>query len=39
MATYGVGDFSSFASCKKSIVCLTLSEKRTGEAALGGCIF
>ena len=25
--------FSSFVSCKKSIACLTLSEKRTSEAA------
>ena len=33
MARYGVGDFSSFVSCKKGIVCLTLSEKRAGEAA------
>ena len=24
VARYGVGDFSSFVSCKKSIVCLTL---------------
>ena len=29
----GVSDFSSFVSCEKSIICLTLSEKRTGEAA------
>ena len=29
-----VDDSSSFVSCKKSIVCLTLSEKRTSEAAL-----
>ena len=35
MARYGVGDFSSFVSCKKSIVCLTLPEKRTTEAAWG----
>ena len=34
VARYGVGDFSSFFSCKKSIVCLIHSEKRTGEAAL-----
>ena len=33
MARYGVDDFSSFVDCKKSIVCLTLSEKRTGEPA------
>ena len=34
MARYGVGDFSSFVGCKKSIrACLTLSEKRTSEAA------
>ena len=33
MARYGVGDFSSFVSCKKGIACLTLSEKRAGEAA------
>ena len=32
-ARYGVGDFSSFVGCKKSIVCLTLSKKRTGKAA------
>ena len=30
---YGVGDFSSFVSCKKSIACLTLLEKRASEAA------
>ena len=29
----GVSDFSSFVSCKKSIACLTLSEKRLSEAA------
>ena len=29
LARYGVGDFSSFVGCKKSIVCLTLSKKRT----------
>ena len=33
MARYGVGDFSSFVSCKKSIACLTVLEKRTSEAA------
>ena len=33
MARYGVGDFSSFVSCKKGIACLTLSEKRAGESA------
>ena len=33
MARYGVGDISSFVSCKKGIVCLTLSEKRTSEAS------
>ena len=33
LARYGVGDFSSFVGCKKSIVCLTLSKKRTGKAA------
>jgi len=33
VARYGVGDFSSFVSCKKGIACLTLSEKRAGEAA------
>ena len=27
MARYGVGDFSSFVSCKKSTACLNLSEK------------
>ena len=32
-ARYGVGDFSSFVGCKKSIICLTLSKKRTGKAA------
>ena len=26
---HGVGDFSSFVGCKKRIVCLTLSKKRT----------
>ena len=30
---YGVRDFSSFVGCKKIIVCLTLSKKRTGKAA------
>ena len=30
LARYGVSDFSSFVTCKKSIVCLTLSKKRTG---------
>ena len=34
MARYGVGDCSSFVSCKKSIACLTLSEKITSEADL-----
>ena len=33
LARYGVGDFSSFVGCKKSIVCLTLSKKRTCKAA------
>ena len=34
VARYGVGDFSSFVGCKKnSIVCVTIPEKRTGEAA------
>ena len=33
LARYGVGDFSSFVGCKKSIVCLTLSKKRTGKTA------
>ena len=33
VARYGIGDFSSFVSCKRSIVCLTPSEKRTGKAA------
>ena len=33
MVRYGVGDFSSFVGCKKNKVCLTLSEKRAGEAA------
>ena len=33
VARYGVPDFSSFVGCKKSIVCLTLSKKRTGKAA------
>ena len=33
VARYGVRDFSSFVGCKKSIVCLTLSKKRTGKAA------
>ena len=33
VARYGVGVFSSFVGCKKSIVCLTLSKKRKGEAA------
>ena len=33
VARYGVGDFSSFFGCKKSIVCLTLSKKRTGKTA------
>ena len=33
VARYGVGDFSSFFGCKKSIVCLTLSKKRTVKAA------
>ena len=32
VARFGVGDFSSFVGCKKSIVCLTLSKKRTGKA-------
>ena len=32
MARYRVGDFSSFVRCKKSIACVTLSEK-TSEAA------
>ena len=39
MARYGVSDYSSFVSCKKSIVCLTLSEKRTSEAAWVVAIF
>ena len=33
LSRYGVGDFSSFVGCKKSIVCLTLSKKRAGKAA------
>ena len=33
LARYGVGDFSSFVGCKKSIIGLTLSKKRTGKAA------
>ena len=33
MARYGVGDFSSFVSCKIIIACLALSEERTSEAA------
>ena len=33
MTRYGVGDISSFVSCNKSKVCLTLSEKRTSEAS------
>ena len=33
VARYGVRDFSSFFGCKKSIVCLALSKKRTGKAA------
>ena len=32
MARYGVGDSSSFVSCKKGIACLTFSEKRASEA-------
>ena len=32
VAKYGVSDFMSFLSCKKSIVSLTLSEERTSEA-------
>jgi len=28
VARYGVGDFSSFVRCKKSIACLTLLEKK-----------
>ena len=31
VARYAVGDFSSFVTFKKSIVCLTRSEKSTGE--------
>ena len=34
VARYGVRDFSSFVSCKKSIACLTLSQKITSEAGL-----
>ena len=33
VARYGVGDFFSLVGCKKRIVCLTLSKKRTGKAA------
>jgi len=33
VASYGVGGFSSFVSCKKSIACLTLSKKIVSEAA------
>ena len=33
VARYGVCDFSSFVGCEKSMVGLTLSKKRTGEAA------
>ena len=33
VARYGVRDFSSFVGCKKSVVCLILSKKRTGKAA------
>ena len=33
VSRYGVGDFSSFVGCKKSIACLILSKKRTGKAA------
>ena len=33
VARYGVGDFSSFVGCNKSIVCLNPSKKRTGKAA------
>jgi len=32
VARYEVGDFSIFVSCKKSIACLTLSEKKASEA-------
>ena len=39
VARDGVSDFSSFVGCKKSIVCLTLSKKRTGKAAWVVAIF
>ena len=39
LARYGVGDFSSLVSCKKSIVCLTLSKKRTGKTAWAVAFF
>ena len=38
-ARYGVGDFWSFVSSKNSIVCLTLSEKRTSETAWVAAFF
>ena len=33
VARYGVSDFTSFLSCEKSIVSLTLLEERTSEAS------